>query len=215
MEKCTMTKIKNDLLRAGMVLDKGITDKTLREVIKKEAKLQFENTLSLLKMYREIKYHINPTRRLHIVRKMGLSMDDITEEYQNHMVRFVDDFFVGNVDDYLYAQLRHEAKTIDHSERKLGKLEDAVDIIRNELYRQDRELLYLIIYNEYMSESVMKICEVMDLVGVKRKAYCRLRDTAIELVDKILWPRTGESVANDMLRRVVELDIITNNDINL
>lgn len=167
--------------KRGLIEDKSINDKHIRETQQKKQLTAYHNTELLLKHYKNIAWMIE------------CFPDTIAEEleqpFQNvdEMIERLDlEITLGNY------KIENRLASIQKTRLVLDRINEALTVLKKK--PEDGERLYDLIYLTYITPEALNHNDILYRMNMSSRHYYRLREQAINIISIRLWSAPNKDV---------------------
>lgn len=160
--------------KQGLLGDKTITDKQVREAHKERQQKTFHNTELLLKQYKNIAWMLEcfPDSIAEELDRPFENIDQVIDCLDIEMT-------LGN------RKLENRMESIQKTRLILDRINDALTVLKKK--PEDGERLYNIIYLTYITPESLNHNDILYRLNLSSRHYYRLREQAINILSIRLW----------------------------
>lgn len=193
----TKSKLIDLFVSGGLIEDKSISDKKIREARQQRQKKAYHNTELLLKQYRNLSWMLENFPET-IAEELERPFENVDE-----MINRLDvDMAYGN------KRLESRMQAIEKTRLIIDRVNEALTILKKK--PNDGERLYELISLTYIEAEVLTHNDLLFRLNVSSRHYYRLREQAINVLSLRLWSTTDKDM--DMWLDV--MSIFENGEVN-
>ena len=162
------------LISSGIIPNYRITDEKTREFDQRKNAIVFQNTKLLLERYRDIAWQLEyaPYELAAELNRPCNDLDEIIKALDCEMAR-------GE------KKPEYRLSSIARTERLFKAINEALAGVRAK--PRIGEMYYQVLYLTYIDHDIRTIDEILDIIGIQRTQYYKLKKRAIEKLSSSLW----------------------------
>ncbi len=167
--------------KQGLVADKSISDKRVREAQQKKQAAAYHNTELLLRNYKNIAWMIEcfPDTIAEELEQPFENVDEVIERLDLEIT-------LGN------HKIENRLESVRKTRLVLDRVNDALTVLKKK--PEDGERLYNLIYLTYIAPESLNHNEILYRLNLCSRHYYRLREQAINILSIRLWSAPNKDV---------------------